>query len=863
VREEASYSVADLVLDVPERVDPKRLDLDSYAGFLELLTQGRQFQEEAIRACLRFLAGGEFVSTRDLALHNYRKNPHLESAYGSEDRLVRSLPFPERLACSVDLATGTGKSYVIYAIARILLNEGLVDRVLTLCPSTTIEAGLLEKFRALSADRELREALPRRGGVRNPDIIQASSTIEPGKMCVENIHATYTGSKSAIADSLAGKGDRTLVLNDEAHHIFSPTDRDLKKWKGFLEDDLFGFRRIVGFSGTCYVANEYFSDVVFRYSLPQAIEDGTVKKVWYVDQDTSRTETDAFAKILANHESNRRKYRPLKPLTILVTKDIKAATALGDRLVNYLDAASKRTKKSASGRVLVVTSAREHVANVAKLRLVDSKTNRIEWIVSVSMLTEGWDVKNVLQIVPHEQRAFNSKLLIAQVLGRGLRIPQGLDGIQPEVTVFNHERWAPAIRHLVDEVMELDVRIASYPVSEREQFNFEVDQLILKAAERVETVSPRRSPVALPKTVALAPQADRSRQTTRYRSLTGSQEREFGVDVVHSMRPVPEVVDRIINKLKMIDMEQGTSYAKKVRRKELEGIIRRSLKRAGAADDFVSEENEQKILAAFGPLARRKTRQRPRLTVEVEGVQQLSTKAMPSRSIRVGSLKKEAGLFYDDTSLVCGEESDRRQITEIDDGHPYGGAVQRIPNPYSFKTPNNVVLATHRPEREFTKSLFKSENAKMIDAWVKSPDSHFYGIEFTFRKGEHQKQAIFNPDFLISLKKGKEILIIETKADGDVTEENQGKVKYAELHVAALNKHQKKRRYYFYFLSPRDYELFFQKVREGRYKSFQSELHIALKSNGSGETKGRTSGRSVKRKATRVQASSRLRPSVP
>src|SRR5437899_3775813 len=51
------------------------------------------------------------------------------------------------LACSVDLATGTGKSYVIFGLARILLNEGAVDRVLVLCPSTTIESGLLDKFR--------------------------------------------------------------------------------------------------------------------------------------------------------------------------------------------------------------------------------------------------------------------------------------------------------------------------------------------------------------------------------------------------------------------------------------------------------------------------------------------------------------------------------------------------------------------------------------------------------------------------------------------------------------------------------------------------------------------------------------------
>ena len=30
--------------------------------------------------------------------------------------------------------------------------------------------------------------------------------------------------------------------------------------------------------------------------------------------------------------------------------------------------------------------------------------------------------------MPHEERAFNSKLLIAQVLGRGLRIPEEYKG---------------------------------------------------------------------------------------------------------------------------------------------------------------------------------------------------------------------------------------------------------------------------------------------------------------------------------------------------------------------------------------------------------------------------------------------------
>jgi len=50
----------------------------------------------------------------------------------------------------IKMATGTGKSYVLYGIAAIMLAEGQVDSVLVLCPSTTIETGLLGKFRQLA-----------------------------------------------------------------------------------------------------------------------------------------------------------------------------------------------------------------------------------------------------------------------------------------------------------------------------------------------------------------------------------------------------------------------------------------------------------------------------------------------------------------------------------------------------------------------------------------------------------------------------------------------------------------------------------------------------------------------------------------
>ena len=87
---------------------------------------------------------------------------------------------------------------------------------------------------------------------------------------------------------------------------------------------------------------------------------------------------------------------------------------------------------------------------IRKLKTVDRDDDATEWIVSVSMLSEGWDVKNVFQIYPHEKKAFNSKLLIAQVLVCWLRLPELAAGAADTVVrVFNHERWGPEVDNLV------------------------------------------------------------------------------------------------------------------------------------------------------------------------------------------------------------------------------------------------------------------------------------------------------------------------------------------------------------------------------------------------------------------------------
>ena len=200
----------DLILKVTENIDPKKWDEGKYEAFLDELCGCREYQKEAIRTTLRFLLGGKYAHLRALAKENFDDNTELQERYGSWAGMERQLQLPDQLACSVDQATGTGKSYLLYGIALILLAEGAVDRVLVLCPSNTIEHGLLKKFKELAGNSDLRDALPNSAKFRTPKIINASESIVDGSICVENYHAILENTKSSIRESLKGKGARVI-----------------------------------------------------------------------------------------------------------------------------------------------------------------------------------------------------------------------------------------------------------------------------------------------------------------------------------------------------------------------------------------------------------------------------------------------------------------------------------------------------------------------------------------------------------------------------------------------------------------------------------------------------------------------------
>jgi type III restriction enzyme len=704
-----------------------------------------------------------------------------------------------------------------------------VDQVLVLCPSNTIEAGLTEKFRNLSADRTLKDLLPADSKIANPRIINASNTIQKGDICIENIHATYINTKSAIEDSLAGKGERTLVLNDEAHHLMSPSDTALKKWKEFLLDPKYGFKFIVNVSGTCYIGDDYFTDVIHRFSLRDSIEEKFVKSIRYVAEDSSGNEDEKFQKIYDNHIENKTaKYRKVKPITILITKNIAACKRLTDKLIDFLAKKEKISKEKAAEKVLIVTSANEHKSNIPILRRVDDKDNPIEWITSVSMLSEGWDVKNVFQIVPHEERAFNSKLLIAQVLGRGLRIPEVYKGNQPVVTVFNHAKWSGSIKHLVDEVLEIEKRIHSYPVEKKEDYNFDLYQIDYDKdiVETKEYLKEDEFELLKKGYISYSSQDEVIPEQTDYEmAITGVREtREYYI--THKMYSVEELANDIFNRLYWFDQDAGTKYSEEWTREKIAKIINQSLLEVKDKTVRVSEENRQRTLQAFGVIGR-KTSTFPRIVPKSKEPYKISTREINKNSVGVGALRRDSTVFWDDYSMILGEAADRKLLKELEEDESLPrSALIKVENKYNFKTPLNMALASYEPERRFIRGLTAEQTVQAIDAWIKSLDVGFYSIEYSWRKGEHPKQGSFNPDFFI--KEDNDIIVVEIKMDGDISDENKAKLRYAREHFARVNELQEEQRYYFKFLSPESYDLFFKALREKTYRDFRSELEAKL-----------------------------------
>lgn len=281
--------------------------------------------------------------------------------------------------------------------------------------------------------------------------------------------------------------ERVLVLNDEAHHLWDP-DSAWNEAIAFLHDEI-GRR-----SGSGVVAQldfsatpkddkgQIFQHVVCDTPLGEAVDGGIVKTpvigrghkwVPRTSQDASERYEEQLRVGYARWLKSREEWQPggKKPLLFVMCEDTDAANQIARRLdadpvfkelnghtVN-LHTRLKGKIKWIGGRKAgyPVFEANEKEIDDEDLRAlrelsrqIDSDQNPYTCIVSVLMLREGWDVRNVTTIVPLRPLSSKAKILPEQTLGRGLRRMTPPGQAAELVTVVEH----PAFVSLYQQELE-------------------------------------------------------------------------------------------------------------------------------------------------------------------------------------------------------------------------------------------------------------------------------------------------------------------------------------------------------------------------------------------------------------------------
>lgn len=201
-----------------------------------------------------------------------------------------------------------------------------------------------------------------------------------------------------------------------------------------------------------------FKNVVYEYSLAHALNDGQYVKVPAVitrknfrpeEYTADQLDREKLNDGLRIHEDTKshldiyaRTYgKPIiKPFVLVVAKD----TEHSRKIKEYLTS-DEFFRGDYKDKVLEINSNQrgtEKDENIELLLSLEKPDNKIEIVIHVNMLKEGWDVTNLYTIIP--LRASASETLTEQTIGRGLRLPYGNRTGVAEVdrlSIVSHDKY--------------------------------------------------------------------------------------------------------------------------------------------------------------------------------------------------------------------------------------------------------------------------------------------------------------------------------------------------------------------------------------------------------------------------------------
>jgi type III restriction enzyme len=398
-----------------------------------------------------------------------RRLKTLVEKYSSRSGAIRLLQHDVFARHCVKMATGSGKTKVMaLAVAWHYFNS-VVEKNPDFARTSLVIAPNVIVFERLRSDFELGRIF-RMDPLIPPELAnewefdcyvrgQAEHGLSRGSLFLTNIQQLYEKTESSANDEnpiegILGKRPPAnllqfqslvelilrregplLLLNDEAHH----THDEESEWNGVIRrldaSVRGGVAAQLDFSATPrYGEGGLFTWTVFDYPLRQAISDGIVKRpvkgiTREVGEGKSTIASRRYAAYLTAGVERWKEYRSQlarlgkKPVLFVMLTNTTEADEVGDYL------RSRYPSEFGGKQLQVIHTDRDGEVSKSDLeaarqtvREVDDPENPVNAIVSVLMLREGWDVRNVTVVVGLRPYTAKANILPEQTIGRGLRL---------------------------------------------------------------------------------------------------------------------------------------------------------------------------------------------------------------------------------------------------------------------------------------------------------------------------------------------------------------------------------------------------------------------------------------------------------
>ncbi len=407
----------------------------------------REPLKQSLEVLENLIIKNDILGDKELAI----KESQAKEDYSLFEEFERSFP-----SVCFSIATGIGKTRLMGAFVTWLAKEKGIKNFFILSPNITIYNKLKDDFGNKGAEKYVFKGLPE---ISNNAVIitgedydtkginETSDSIQINMFNIGKINADVKATtkdgrtlpprikrfRETIGDSyynyLVNLTDLVIIM-DESHRY--------RGERGM--ETLNELNPVLGIELTATPidakTNQRFKNVVYEYGLADALKDGQYIKnpavVTRADTNFAGMKDDEIEKLklrdaiqmhrdtkiaIQNYAADNN-LNPVKPTILVSCKDTTHAKYIYDFVTS-----DEFYEGEFRNKTIQIDSTSKSEEQVNQLLTLEKPDNRIEIVIHVDMLKEGWDVSNLYTIVP--LRASNALTLIEQTIGRGLRLPFG------------------------------------------------------------------------------------------------------------------------------------------------------------------------------------------------------------------------------------------------------------------------------------------------------------------------------------------------------------------------------------------------------------------------------------------------------